>query len=53
VLVQISHDLQFRIPAVAPIVDSVIGNFFIHHVANKTLHCMKAYVEARANKVTA
>jgi ribosome-associated toxin RatA of RatAB toxin-antitoxin module len=53
VLVQISHDLQFRIPAVAPIVDSVIGNFFIHHVANKTLRCMKAYVEARANKVTA
>jgi ribosome-associated toxin RatA of RatAB toxin-antitoxin module len=53
VLVQISHDLQFRIPVFAPIADPLIGNFFIHHVANKTLRCMKVYVEARANKVTA
>ena len=53
ILVTISHDLRFRIPALAPIVDPIIGNFFISHVANKTLRCMKAYVEARANKVTA
>jgi aromatase len=53
VLVEISHDLQFRIPAFAPIVDRVIGDFFIHNVANKTLRCMKAYVESRPNKVTA
>ena len=31
----------------------IIGDFFIHNVANKTLRCMKAYVEARADKVTA
>jgi aromatase len=51
--VAISHDLRFRIRALAPIVDLVIGDFFIHNIANKTLHCMKGYVEARANKVTA
>jgi ribosome-associated toxin RatA of RatAB toxin-antitoxin module len=53
VLVAISHDLRFRIPALAPLFDPIIGDFFIHPVANKTLRCMKAYVEARANKVTA
>jgi ribosome-associated toxin RatA of RatAB toxin-antitoxin module len=53
VLVAISHELQFRIRALAPIVDLVIGDFFIHNIANKTLRCMKAYVEARANKVAA
>ena len=53
VLVTISHDLRFRIPSLAPIVDPIIGNFFICNVANKTLRCMKAYVEARADKVTA
>jgi hypothetical protein len=53
VLVTISHDLRFRIPALALIVGPIIGNFFICNVANKTLRCMKAYVEARAAKVTA
>ena len=53
VLVTISHDLRFRIPALSPIVNPIIGDFFIHNIANKTLRCMKAYVEARANKVTA
>ena len=53
VLVTISHGLRFRIPALAPIVDPIVGDFFIHNVASKTLRCMKAYVEARANKVTA
>jgi ribosome-associated toxin RatA of RatAB toxin-antitoxin module len=53
VLVVISHDLRFRIPALAPIVDLVIGDFFIHNIANKTLRCMKAYVEATANRVAA
>ena len=52
VRVAISHDLTFRIRALAAIVDPIIGDFFIHSVANKTLHCMKAYVEARADKVT-
>jgi hypothetical protein len=53
VLVTISHDLRFRIPALALIVDPIIGDFFIRGVANKTLRCMKTYVEAKANKVTA
>ena len=48
VLVVISHVLQFRIRALAPIVDLVVGNFFIHNIASKTLRCMKAHVEARA-----
>ena len=30
-----------------------VGDFFIHHIANKTLRCMKAYVEAQAKPVTA
>jgi ribosome-associated toxin RatA of RatAB toxin-antitoxin module len=53
VLVTISHDLRFRIPVLAPFVDPIIGDFFIHNVANKTLRCMKAYVEGKADKVTA
>lgn len=53
ILVEISHDLRFRVPALAAIFDPIIGNFFIHHVANKTLRCMKAYVEASASKVIA
>jgi ribosome-associated toxin RatA of RatAB toxin-antitoxin module len=53
VLVTISHDLQFRIPALSPIVDPIIGSFFIHNIASKTLRCMKAYMEARTDKVAA
>src|SRR5215470_14080288 len=52
VLVAISHDLRFRIPVLAPIVNPIIGDFFILNVANKTLRCMKAYLEATADKVT-
>jgi len=53
VLVEISHDLRFRIHALAPIADLVIGVFFIHNIANKTLHCMKAYVETKASRMAA
>jgi ribosome-associated toxin RatA of RatAB toxin-antitoxin module len=53
VLVTISHELRFRIPALSAIVDPIIGDFLIHNIANKTLRCIKAYVEARADKVTA
>src|SRR2546428_8286847 len=53
VLVEIKHDLAFRVNFVAPIADKIIGDFFIYNIANKTLRCMKSYVEARANKVTA
>jgi ribosome-associated toxin RatA of RatAB toxin-antitoxin module len=51
VLVAISHDLRFRIPPLAPIMNPIIGSFFIHDVANKTLRCMKAYVEEGANQI--
>jgi ribosome-associated toxin RatA of RatAB toxin-antitoxin module len=51
--VTISHDLRFRIPALAPIVNPIIGDFFIGNVANKTLRCMKAYVETKPDKVAA
>jgi ribosome-associated toxin RatA of RatAB toxin-antitoxin module len=53
VVVQILHEMRFRIPLLAPIVDLIIGDFFIHNIANKTLRCMKAYVETRANKAAA
>jgi ribosome-associated toxin RatA of RatAB toxin-antitoxin module len=53
VRVEILHELNFRIPALAPIMDPIIGDFFIGNIANKTLRCMKKYVEAQAHKVTA
>jgi len=51
VLVEIKHDLAFRVEILAPVADMLIGDFFIHHIASKTLHCMKSYVEANTNKV--
>jgi hypothetical protein len=53
VLVEIQHDLAFRVKVLAPIADKVIGDFFMNHIANKTLRCMKSYVEANTNKVIA
>jgi hypothetical protein len=53
VLVTIVHDLHFRIPALAPIAEPIIGDFFTHNVANKTLRCMKNYLEVRTRSVTA
>jgi ribosome-associated toxin RatA of RatAB toxin-antitoxin module len=49
VRVEILHELKFRIPFLAPIMDPIIGGFFIGNVANKTLRCMKKYVESTAN----
>ena len=45
VLVEIIHDLRFRVPALAPIADRIIGGFFIQHIATQTLRCMKAHLE--------
>ncbi|MFL6528640.1 MAG: SRPBCC family protein [Chthoniobacterales bacterium] len=45
VLVEIAHDLRFRVRWLAPVAEPIIGGSFIHPVANKTLRCMKAYVE--------
>jgi hypothetical protein len=44
-VVEIVHDLHFRVSVFAPIVEPIIGNGFIHPVATKTLHSMKAYLE--------
>lgn len=51
VLVEIMHVLRFRLPALAPIAEPIIGRFFIHHVANQTLRVMKAHVEKQAGKL--
>jgi hypothetical protein len=48
VLVEIIHALHFRLPALAPIAEPIIGGFFIHHVANQTLQAMKTQVEKSA-----
>jgi ribosome-associated toxin RatA of RatAB toxin-antitoxin module len=53
VLVEITHDLAFRVNFLAPITDKIIGDFFIHNIASKTLHSMRSYLEAVRNKVTA
>src|SRR3982751_5874728 len=46
VRVQIVHNLRFRIPVIASLAELIIGRFFIHPVASKTLHCMKQYLES-------
>lgn len=51
VVVKIAHHLQFRVKFLAPIAEKLVGDFFIHNVANKTLRCMKSYVEATTDKV--
>ena len=45
VVVEIVHDLRFRVPALAPLAEPIIGSAFIHPVATRTLRCMKAYLE--------
>ena len=51
VVVEIVHDLRFRVPALAPIAEPIIGSGFIHPVATRTLHCMKAYLENEQRNV--
>jgi hypothetical protein len=52
ILVEIMHELQFRNRLFAPIAEPIIGNFFIHHIAGKTLECMKAYLESIEDRST-
>lgn len=47
VLVEIIHDLRFRVRLLAPLAEKIIGDGFVRPVANKTLRCMKAYLEAQ------
>lgn len=46
VLVRIVHELRFRIPALAPVANKIIGEFFIDAIARKTLQRMKEHLEA-------
>lgn len=47
-LVRIVHVLNFRVPALAPVADRIIGGFFIENIAHKTLRAFKAHLESRA-----
>jgi hypothetical protein len=49
VLVKIEHVMRFRIPALAPIAEPIIGGFFVHHVASQTLRAMKIHLEKQAH----
>ena len=51
--VEIVHDLNFRVPALAPLANPVIGGFFIEHVANQTLRCFKQHLEGNPAAVPA
>jgi len=53
VLVEIAHDMNFRVPALAPLAEPIIGDFFIHHIANHTLQCMKVYLERKGKNCAA
>ncbi len=45
-LVRIVHRLRFRIPALAPLVEPIVGGFFIDNIAHKTLRTFKARIES-------
>lgn len=47
VLVRIVHDLRYRIPWLAPVVEPIIGDF-IHAVAGRTLATFRKHLEASA-----
>ncbi len=46
VLVEIAHDLKFRVRLLAPLAERIIGGFFIDNVATKTLRAFKTHLEA-------
>ncbi|MGF1655847.1 MAG: type II toxin-antitoxin system RatA family toxin [Verrucomicrobiales bacterium] len=48
VRVEIHHDLKFRVPALSPALEPIIGGFFIHYIANQTLRCFKEHLETFA-----
>ena len=44
--VRIVHDLDSGIPVVGKLlIEPIVGNFFVHFIANQTLKSMKAYLE--------
>lgn len=46
VAVSITHDLNFRVRALAPLMNWLIGHHFIHPVATRTLATFKKLLEA-------
>ncbi len=51
VLVTITHDLKFRIAAIAPLAEYIIGRHFIDPVANRTLATFKELLEKESEDV--
>jgi ribosome-associated toxin RatA of RatAB toxin-antitoxin module len=47
VQVEIIHDLNFRVPPLAPVAERIISGFFINYIAAQTLRHMKAFVEKK------
>jgi ribosome-associated toxin RatA of RatAB toxin-antitoxin module len=44
--VRIVHVLRFRVPALAPLAEPIIGGFFVENIANKTLRAFKTHFES-------
>jgi hypothetical protein len=44
--VEIVHNLKFRVPLLAWLVEPIIGRFFIENIANKTLATFKQHLES-------
>jgi len=47
VFVEIIHDLKSPIPFLAPVVEKVIGGFFVKHIADQTLAGLKKHLEKK------
>jgi ribosome-associated toxin RatA of RatAB toxin-antitoxin module len=43
--VRIAHDFASQVPLLGSLIESIVGRFFVHFVANQTLEHMKAFVE--------
>jgi hypothetical protein len=52
--VTISHELTYRVPIIGPLFARyIVGGLFVHHIAGKTLHCIKQIVESEAKTCAA
>src|SRR2546423_1025291 len=51
ILVEIVHELHFRIRLLAPIAEPIIRKGFVHPVASRTLRRMKMYLESQGTSV--
>ena len=52
--VSISHELTYKVPIVGPLFARyVVGQYFVHHIAGRTLRCIKNIVEMEAKTCAA